>query len=204
MDIAVVVQRQIASTRAGVMFTVNPATGARDELVIEGSFGLGESVVSGSVSPDRYIVEKGTLAIRRREVHHKELAIEYDPAGGTQQRAARRAGGACAPVLSDDEVLAVAGLGRRIEEHYGSPQDTEWAFDPDGELWMLQSRPITTLREPGAAGRARRCPSHAATQARAAARPRRRARRRQRPGACAALARRRRQARARATSSSPT
>jgi pyruvate,water dikinase len=64
MDIAVVVQLQVASTRAGVMFTVNPATGQRDELVIEGSFGLGESVVSGSVSPDRYIVAKETLAIR--------------------------------------------------------------------------------------------------------------------------------------------
>ena len=81
MDIAVVVQRQVASTRAGVMFTVNPATGERDELVIEGSFGLGEAVVSGSVSPDRYMVEKATLAIRRREVHHKDLVIEYDPDG---------------------------------------------------------------------------------------------------------------------------
>ena len=73
MDIAVVVQRQIASTRAGVMFTVNPASGDRGELVIEGAFGLGEAVVSGSVSPDRYVVDKATLAIRAREVHHKEL-----------------------------------------------------------------------------------------------------------------------------------
>jgi pyruvate, water dikinase len=151
MDIAVVVQRQIASTRAGVMFTVNPATGQRDELVIEGSFGLGEAVVSGSVSPDRYIVEKATLAIRRREVHHKELVIEYAPDGGTQQRLLSEEE-ALRPVLADQEVVAVAELGRRIEQHYGSPQDTEWAFDPDGGLWMLQSRPITTLHdEPGAA-----------------------------------------------------
>jgi len=146
MDIAVVVQRQIESTRAGVMFTVNPATGQRDELVIEGSFGLGEAVVSGAVSPDRYVVEKATLAIRRREVHHKELVIEYAPDGGTVQRALSEAQ-ALQPVLSDDEVVAVAELGRRIEEHYGSPQDTEWAFDPDGGLWMLQSRPITTLHD---------------------------------------------------------
>ncbi len=146
MDIAVVVQLQLASTRAGVMFTVNPATGQRDELVIEGSFGLGEAVVSGSVSPDRYIVEKATLAIRRREVHHKELVIEYAPDGGTQTRTLSEQD-ALQPVLSDDEVIAVADLGRRIEQHYGSPQDTEWAFDPDGALWMLQSRPITTLHE---------------------------------------------------------
>jgi len=146
MDIAVVVQRQVNSTRAGVMFTVNPATGERGELVIEGSFGLGEAVVSGSVSPDRYIVEKATLAIRRREVHRKDLLIEYAPGGGTAQRALSEEE-ALAPVLSDEEVVAVADLGRRIEEHYGSPQDTEWAFDPDGALWMLQSRPITTLHD---------------------------------------------------------
>ena len=79
MDIAVVVQRQVDSTRAGVMFTVNPATGEHKELVIEGSFGLGEAVVSGSVSPDRYVVDKATLAIRRREVHRKDLIIEYAP-----------------------------------------------------------------------------------------------------------------------------
>jgi pyruvate,water dikinase len=147
MDIAVVVQRQLESTRAGVMFTVNPATGQRDELVIEGSFGLGEAVVSGSVSPDRYVVEKATLAIRRREVHHKDLVIEYAPDGsGTRQRALSEEE-ALQPVLTDAEVVAVAELGRRIEEHYGSPQDTEWAFDPDGTLWMLQSRPITTLHD---------------------------------------------------------
>ena len=146
MDIAVVVQRQVNSTRAGVMFTVNPATGQRDELVIEGSFGLGEAVVSGSVSPDRYIVEKATLAIRRREVHHKDLVIEYAPDGGTRQRALSEEE-ALRPVLSDEEVVAVAELGRRIEQHYDFPQDTEWAFNPDGVLWMLQSRPITTLHD---------------------------------------------------------
>jgi pyruvate, water dikinase len=146
MDIAVVVQRQLASTRAGVMFTVNPATGERGELVIEGSFGLGEAVVSGSVSPDRYIVDKATLAIRRREVHHKELIIEYAADGGTQTRSLSEED-ALRAVLSDEEVVAVAELGRRIEKHYGFPQDTEWAFDPDGALWMLQSRPITTLHE---------------------------------------------------------
>ncbi|MFZ1156122.1 MAG: phosphoenolpyruvate synthase [Solirubrobacteraceae bacterium] len=146
MDIAVVVQRQIASTRAGVMFTVNPATGDRNELVIEGSFGLGEAVVSGTVSPDRYVVEKDPPWLRLREVHYKEFAIEYDAEGGTRTRPLTREEG-LKPTLDEREVIAVAELGLRIEKHYGSPQDTEWAFDPDGTLWMLQSRPITALRD---------------------------------------------------------
>jgi pyruvate,water dikinase len=158
MDIAVVVQRQLASSRSGVMFTVNPATGQRDELVIEGSFGLGEAVVSGSVSPDRYVVEKATLAIRRREVHHKDLVIEYAPEGGTQQRVLSEEE-ALRPVLTDDEVVAVAELGRRIEKHYRFPQDTEWAFEADGSLWMLQSRPVTTLHDDASASDAAPEPS---------------------------------------------
>jgi len=146
MDIAVVVQRQVNSTRAGVMFTVNPATGDRDELVIEGCFGLGEAVVSGSVSPDRYVVRKNPPSVWRRDVHCKELAIEYDAEGGTRTRTLSHEEGT-RPTLDEGEVMAVAALGLRIEEHYDSPQDTEWAFDPEGHLWMLQSRPITTLHD---------------------------------------------------------
>jgi len=151
MDIAVVVQRQIASTRAGVMFTVNPASGDRGELVIEGAFGLGESVVSGSVSPDRYVVDKASLAILAREVRRKELAIEPQPDGGTNVRTLSEAD-ALRPVLSDEEVRALAEMGRRVEQHYGAPQDTEWAFDRDGAMWILQSRPVTTLHEQVPAG----------------------------------------------------
>ncbi len=79
MDIAVVVQKQIQSTRSGVMFTVDPSTGSAETLVIEGAFGLGESVVSGQVSPDRYIVSKAPLEIVERDVHVKELTIESHP-----------------------------------------------------------------------------------------------------------------------------
>jgi pyruvate, water dikinase len=143
MDIAVVVQRQIPSTRAGVMFTIDPSSGDQGRLVIEGAFGLGESVVSGQVSPDRYVVDKASRAIVVRSVRPKELTIEPDEHGGTRTRGltaeeSRR------PVLDDDEVLALAELGCKIEAQYGSPQDTEWAFDPAGKIWMLQSRPITT------------------------------------------------------------
>jgi pyruvate,water dikinase len=143
MDIAVVVQRQVQSTRSGVMFTIDPSTGDRDRLVIEGAFGLGEAVVSGSVSPDRYLVFKDGLQIDRREVRRKELAIVSLPDGGTETRELSDAEGR-RPVLSDEEVREVAELGVRIEEHYGAPQDTEWAFNEKGTVWMLQSRPVTT------------------------------------------------------------
>jgi pyruvate,water dikinase len=143
MDIAVVIQRQIQSTRSGVMFTIDPASGDRDRLVIEGAFGLGEAVVSGSVSPDRYVVLKDGLHIDRREVRRKELAIVSLPEGGTETRELGEAEGR-RPVLSDEEVREVAEMGVRIEEHYGAPQDTEWAFNEGGTVWMLQSRPVTT------------------------------------------------------------
>ena len=133
MDIAVVVQRQIPSTRAGVMFTADPATGELDHLVIEGAFGLGESVVSGSVSPDRYVVDKDGRRMLKREIRHKELVVEgVAAAGGTIVRDARE-DEAEAPTLSDDEVAELAELGCAIEEHYGAPQDTEWAYAPDGQ-----------------------------------------------------------------------
>jgi pyruvate,water dikinase len=154
MDIAVVVQQQIASTRAGVMFTVDPATGRDDRLVIEGSFGLGEAVVSGQVSPDRWVVAKRTLHVLAHETRHKELVIEGAPDGhGTVTRPADE-NEADAPALSDDEVRMLAELGRRIEAHYGSPQDTEWAFDAGGRAYILQSRPVTsTGHEAGEAGK---------------------------------------------------
>ncbi|HET9740413.1 MAG TPA: phosphoenolpyruvate synthase [Solirubrobacteraceae bacterium] len=149
MDIAVVVQRQVLSTRAGVMFTIDPATGDPDHLVIEGAFGLGESVVSGSVSPDRYVVDKPLLAIVAREVRRKELSIDAREDGGTVRRTLDEAR-AASPVLADDEVRAVAELGRRVERHYHAPQDTEWAYDPSGTLWLLQSRPVTATGHGGA------------------------------------------------------
>lgn len=144
MDIAVVVQRQIASTRAGVMFTVDPASEDASRLVIEGSFGLGEAVVSGQVSPDRYVVDKAHGSIVVRSVRSKELTIESAPGGGTVSRPLTSEESHRA-VLSDEEVLTLANLGVAIEAAYGSPQDTEWAFDDTGTVWMLQSRPITTL-----------------------------------------------------------
>ena len=151
MDIAVVVQRQIASTRAGVMFTVDPATGAHGPARDRGLVRARRGGRLGRVSPDRYVVDKETLAIVAREVRAKELVIEPRPQGGTTVRelsaeerlppdAERRRGMRARPVRPADR------------EHYGSPQDTEWAFDADGEIWMLQSRPVTTTATPASEG----------------------------------------------------
>jgi pyruvate,water dikinase len=144
IDIAVIVQLQIPSTRAGVMFTVDPSTGASDQIVIEGSLGLGEAVVAGSVSPDRYVVEREHLAILAREVQSKELAIEQLPGGGTRTRELGKEEGK-QPSLSDEWVKQIAEIGVRIQEHYGGPQDVEWAIDADEHLWVLQSRPLTAI-----------------------------------------------------------
>jgi pyruvate,water dikinase len=144
MDIAVVVQRQLDVDRAGVMFTIDPSTGASDRLVIEGAFGLGEAVVSGRVSPDRYVVDKRTLAVRAREIHPKTAEIVSRDEGGT---AVREVAGdeAIRPTLTDEEARSLARIGIGVERHYGAPQDTEWAIDRDGKLWMLQSRPVTAV-----------------------------------------------------------
>ena len=141
MDIAVVVQLQILSTRAGVMFTIDPASGDHDRLVIEGSLGLGESVVSGQVSPDRYVVDKETLHILKRDVKRKELVIEPLPDGGTRPRALGRGVNPARPHRRRGARGREARDPRR--RHYGTPQDTEWAFDEEGIAWMLQSRPVT-------------------------------------------------------------
>jgi pyruvate, water dikinase len=150
IDIAVVVQRQIESLRSGVMFTVDPTSGDPGELLIEGSLGLGEAVVSGQVTPDHFVVAKKDRAILQREVHAKELTIEYADGGGTVTRELVGKE-STATALSDEEVLQIADFGMRIEEHYGEPQDIEWSFDEGGTAWILQSRPITTLPAGGPA-----------------------------------------------------
>ena len=141
--LAVVVQTQIASDRSGVMFTVDPSTGARDRLVIEAALGLGEVVVSGAVEPDTYIVAKDGPRLISTRTGHQSHRLLPGP-GGTVRREELADADADARVLSDAEVLAVANLGLQVEEHYGEPQDTEWAFSGE-RLWMLQSRPVTTL-----------------------------------------------------------
>jgi pyruvate,water dikinase len=144
--IAAVVQKMIAADRAGVVFTVNPASNDANRLVIEGAWGLGEVVVLGQVTPDHFEVDKRTLAIVTRTVAQKEFMLARDERTGATVRLPLTPERAQAPVLSDDEVRAIAALARRDEDHYGVPQDAEWAIER-GTLYLVQTRPITTVAE---------------------------------------------------------
>ncbi|MFD0889952.1 PEP/pyruvate-binding domain-containing protein, partial [Streptosporangium algeriense] len=141
--LAVVIQGMVYSEVAGVMFTANPVTGRRREAVIDAGPGLGEAVVSGSVNPDRFVVDMATGRITGRRLGDKLLAVRPLPYGGVEH--VGLGDGTKPACLTDTQVRALAALGGRVEEHYGSPQDTEWAIDADGRLWLTQSRPITTL-----------------------------------------------------------
>jgi pyruvate,water dikinase len=151
MAIAVVVQAMVDSDAAGVMFTVNPANGDRSTLVIEGAFGLGDTVVSGAVTPDHWEVNKDTLEITRERLAEKRVRAYRDEQGRTR-RAELSGEEATRPCLAEEQVRRLAELGRRIERHYGTAQDVEWAI-ADGEVYIVQSRPVTAFGdEPAAPG----------------------------------------------------
>lgn len=152
MSIAVAIQRMVNSEKAGVLFTLNPATGDDSVLVIESSFGLGDAVVSGSVRPDRFEVRKADLAITRREIRHKDFLDTRDEEGRNVRRELSDED-AERPSLSDDEVREIARLGRQIGEHYGAPQDVEWAIE-GGQVYIVQSRPVTAVGSQAPAGKA--------------------------------------------------
>ena len=140
--IAVVVQKMVNSDKAGVMFTANPRNNNLNSLVIEGAFGLGEVVVGGLVSPDYYELEKNGLKLKDARVSHKNFKIIRDEKGRNKnvdlsEKEANE------QVLTDKEIQQIARLGMKIEQHYASPQDTEWAIEGN-KVFMLQSRPITT------------------------------------------------------------
>ena len=140
--IAVVVQKMAIADKAGVMFTVNPSTGEEIAL-IEGSWGLGESVVSGDVTPDNYQVDKKNNEIINVTISDKKVMYTNDESGTSvkvevpEDKRKER-------VLSDEELIELTEMGKRVQAHYGEPMDTEWAFEKD-MLFLLQARPITTL-----------------------------------------------------------
>ncbi|WP_328358710.1 phosphoenolpyruvate synthase [Mycobacterium sp. NBC_00419] len=144
---AVVVQQMIASERSGVAFTADPTTDATDRVVVEGAFGQGEVVVSGSVEPDTYVVSKETGEILSRRIGYKQFKIVRG-ADGTDQNVDLSEAEALAQVLEDDEVRTIADIAVRSERHAGCPQDTEWAI-AGGKTWIVQTRPITTLHRVG-------------------------------------------------------
>ncbi len=158
VGIAVPVQRMVASESSGVMFTVEPITSDTSKIVIEAIYGLGEGLVSGEVTPDMYIIDKADMSIISRKVSHQEKKLTRSVVNGngnannhvspsnpnswvnvptTSQEK---------PKISEGDIARLAKLALRIEEHYKSPQDIEWAKEGD-ELYMVQTRPVTTLKE---------------------------------------------------------
>jgi pyruvate,water dikinase len=140
------IQQMVLPRAAGVAFTLNPLDGDRSQVAIDASWGLGEAVVSGSVTPDNFLVDKVLGEITKRTISAK--TVEHTLDGNdhvveVEVDEARR----CVACVTDDEIRAVAQLARRAEKHYGRPQDVEWAIDPrlaEGEnIVLLQSRPET-------------------------------------------------------------
>ncbi|MEE6211285.1 phosphoenolpyruvate synthase [Salarchaeum sp. III] len=148
VNIAVVVQRMVDAEKSGVMFTSHPSTGA-EKVIIEAAWGLGEAVVSGSVSPDNYVVDRASGEVADVTVADKKVMHEKDPETGETVERAVPEEKRTERVLSDDEIQELVTLGERVEDHYDSPQDVEWAM-AEGETYMLQSRPITTIDEDAA------------------------------------------------------
>ncbi|WP_297520641.1 phosphoenolpyruvate synthase [Thermococcus sp.] len=151
--LSAVVQKMVNSETSGVMFTANPVTNDRNEIMINAAWGLGEAVVSGAVSPDEYIVEKGTWKIKEKYIAEKEVMYVRNPETGKGTvlvKVADYLGPEYVKkqVLTEEQIIEVAKMGAKIEEHYQYPQDIEWAYDKDdGKLYIVQSRPITTLKE---------------------------------------------------------
>jgi pyruvate,water dikinase len=144
VSMAVVVQRMVPSEVSGVLFTANPTTGQRSELVVNASFGLGEAVVSGEVTPDRFVVDKPSLAVKEAVLGDKQVAVQPSAEQGTVTEAvAEDRRGKLA--LSNESVRELAALAVRVEGQFGDvPQDLEWAI-ADGQCWLLQARPMTGL-----------------------------------------------------------
>lgn len=156
VTMAVPVQRMVQSRRSGVAFSCDPITHSHDEIVIEAVRGLGEALVSGEVTPDMYCVDKTTMTVLERTVVEQRSELVYG--GRSTFSSVRGSGGLDTNVwreipvvqrtrakLSDAEIARLATLVKRVEVHYGAPQDIEWA-EADGEFYVLQSRPVTTLQ----------------------------------------------------------
>jgi len=145
--ISVGVQKMVNAKAAGVMFTINPVTGDRNQIVIEANWGLGESVVSGAVTPDYYAVDKNTMKIIEKKIAKKTVEYVKNPETGETIHAEVPPERQEIPCLTDEEILRLAELGKKIEEHYGKAQDIEWAIDRDlpfpENVFIVQSRPET-------------------------------------------------------------
>lgn len=147
LSMAVVVQKMVNSRVAGVAITMNPSNGDRSKITIDSSWGVGEMVVSGEVTPDNIVLDKITLQVVSEHIGSKHAELIPDATSGSLIEKPVDPARAEIRSLTDEEMLAVANMAKRAEKHYKCPQDIEWALDadlPDGEnLLLLQSRPET-------------------------------------------------------------
>lgn len=143
VSIGVAVQEMVDARSAGVMFSIHPVTGDKNKILIEASWGLGEAVVSGAVTPDTYVVDKNTLEILEKHVASKKVEYVRDPKTGKTVHVEVPKERQDAPALSDEEIKTLARYALQIEKHYGVPQDIEWAVDRNGKVFILQARPET-------------------------------------------------------------
>ncbi|MBI4152875.1 phosphoenolpyruvate synthase [Candidatus Woesearchaeota archaeon] len=142
--ISAVVQKMVNAEKSGIMFTINPATDNPQELVIEAIYGLGELIVGGEVNPDMYLVDKQKKEIKKIEVRKKPLGL-FRNERGENERQDIPPEEQSRQVLSDAEIKELARLGRKLEDHYGKPQDVEWAVE-QGQLFLVQTRAVTTFK----------------------------------------------------------
>jgi pyruvate,water dikinase len=150
VGIAVPVQKMVQSRASGVMFTVEPVTSDRDHIIIEAVYGLGEAIVSGEVTPDLYIVDKKEAKIVSKKLARQEQRLVRNPKTTDEEtntwveipqaEQARQK-------VTDEEIVQIARLGKRLEEWYQFPQDIEWAKE-DGKIYIVQTRPVTTIKKP--------------------------------------------------------
>jgi pyruvate,water dikinase len=140
--ISVAVQELIFSRVSGVMFTLEPVTGSSDKIVIDASWGLGEAIVSGQVTPDEYVLEKNTFRILDRHIVKKSKQIVSDKKGSTKWATVPKTL-QDRPTLPDETIVRLAQYGAQIESHYGGPQDIEWSVDEKDRIFILQARPET-------------------------------------------------------------
>lgn len=145
--ISVGVQKMVNAKAAGVMFTINPVSGDPEQIVIEGNYGLGEAVVSGAVTPDEFVVDKKSMQIISRRIATKKVYYSRDPVTSKTVHLEVPAELQNKPCISDEEILKLAELAKKIELHYGKPQDIEWSIDSDltfpDNIFIVQARPET-------------------------------------------------------------
>jgi len=144
ISVAVVVQKMVESEKSGISFSVHPVTQDKNQLIIEAGFGLGEAIVSGQITPDSYVVEKEPRRIIDKNVVNQEKGLYRSNKGGNEWRELGEKGKK--QVLNDKEIFKLSELILKIENHYGFPVDVEWAFE-NGNFYIVQSRPITTLSD---------------------------------------------------------